>query len=70
MPEKLTEDQKIIRSAMDDYDLAFTAESRNRIDMVDYKNAFSTEMSIWAERVFKTSILWVVKTLSIRLFSR
>tara|TARA_R110000803_G_scaffold210685_1_gene283164 strand:- start:909 stop:2951 length:2043 start_codon:yes stop_codon:yes gene_type:complete len=32
---KLTEDQKIIRQAMDDYDLAFTAESRNRIDMVD-----------------------------------
>ena len=37
MPDttKLTADQKIIRQAMDDYDLAFTAESRNRIDMVD-----------------------------------
>tara|TARA_R110002126_G_scaffold101189_12_gene233206 strand:- start:1933 stop:3957 length:2025 start_codon:yes stop_codon:yes gene_type:complete len=33
--EGLTEDQRIIRQAMDDYDLAFTAESKNRIDMVD-----------------------------------
>jgi len=32
---KITEDEKIIDQAMKDYDLAFTAESRNRIDMVE-----------------------------------
>jgi hypothetical protein len=32
---KLNEDQEIIRQAMKDFDLAYTAESRNRIDMLD-----------------------------------
>ena len=37
MPDKISqkEKDKIIRQFMDDFDLAFTAESENRADMVD-----------------------------------